>query len=265
MEKNYLDINRKAWDAKVEPHLQSEFYAVKDFINGKNALRSIELELLGDIAGKTILHLQCHFGQDSISLARAGAMVTGVDFSEKALEAAQDLAQKCEQNVRFICSDLYDLPNHLDEKFDIIFTSYGTVGWLPDLEKWAGVISHFLKPNGNFVMADFHPFVWMYDDYFTKIEYSYFNTEDIIELVDGTYAKKDAAISTETVSWNHPISEILQSLIKAGLVIEVFQEFDYSPYPCFNGIKEDEPEKWRIENFGKKVPMVYAIKAKKSS
>ena len=132
---NYLDINRKSWNAKVEPHLKSDFYFVDEFLEGRTSLNSIELEILGDVSGKEILHLQCHFGQDSISLSRMGAKVTGIDLSDKAIEAAQDLAQKCGTDTRFLVSDVYELPKVLAEKFDIVYTSYGTIGWLPNLEK----------------------------------------------------------------------------------------------------------------------------------
>ena len=131
--KNYLEINRKSWNAKVEPHLKSDFYFVDEFLNGRTSLNSIELEILGDVSGKEILHLQCHFGQDSISLSRMGAKVTGIDLSDKSIEAAKDLAQKCGTDTRFLVSDVYALPEVLDQKFDIVYTSYRTIGWLPDL------------------------------------------------------------------------------------------------------------------------------------
>lgn len=262
---NYLEINRKTWNAKVEPHLKSDFYGVDDFINGKCSLNSIELDLLGNIEGKKILHLQCHFGQDTISFSRMGADATGIDLSDKAIEAANDLAQKCNQNTKFICSDVYNLPNVLNEKFDIVFTSYGTIGWLPDLEKWADVVSHFLKPDGIFVMAEFHPLIWIYDDDFKEITYSYFNDEVISETENGTYADREAEISETYVCWNHPLADVLQSLLDKNLMLQNFQEFDYSPYSCFNDIEEFEKGKWRTKKFGDKIPMVYALKAKKSS
>ena len=262
---NYLEINRKTWNAKVEPHLRSDFYGVDDFINGKSSLNSIELDLLGNIEGKKILHLQCHFGQDTISFSRMGADATGIDLSDKAIEAANDLAQKCNQNTKFICSDVYNLPNVLNEKFDIVFTSYGTIGWLPDLEKWADVVSHFLKPDGIFVMAEFHPLIWMYDDDFKEITYSYFNDEVISETENGTYADREAEISERYVCWNHPLADVLQNLLDKNLTLQKFQEFDYSPYSCFNEIEEVEKGKWRTKKFGDKIPMVYALKAKKSS
>lgn len=260
---NYLDINRNSWNARVEPHLESDFYFVNEFLKGRNSLNSIEVDLLGDVKGKSILHLQCHFGQDSISLSRMGANVTGVDFSDKAIDAAKDLAQKCETDTRFICTDIYNLPKVLDEKFDIVFTSYGTIGWLPDLGQWAQVVNHFLKPNGEFVMAEFHPVVWMYDDEFNSVAYNYFNEKPIVETSEGTYADTSADIVQDYVSWNHPLSDVLQSLIDENLILENFREFNWSPYACFRHVEEFEKGKWQITKFGDKIPIVYAVKAKK--
>src|SRR5690606_35827712 len=170
---NYLQINKDSWNRRTAHHVESEFYDLKGFLSGNTSLNSIELELLGDIQGKSILHLQCHFGQDTISLSRLGAHVVGVDLSDKAIESAKQIAKETQSNTRFICCDIYDLPNHLDEKFDIVFTSYGVIGWLPDLGKWAEIISNYLKPNGQFVFVEFHPVVWMFDDNFEKIGYRY--------------------------------------------------------------------------------------------
>ncbi|WP_312076061.1 class I SAM-dependent methyltransferase [Chryseobacterium sp.] len=261
--KNYLDINKNSWNARVEPHLKSDFYFVDEFLNGRNSLNSIELDLLGDLKGKSILHLQCHFGQDTISLSRLGAEVTGIDLSDKAIDAAKDLAEKCNTITKFICTDVYNLPNVLNEKFDIVFTSYGTIGWLPDLKKWADVVNHFLKPEGEFIMAEFHPVVWMFDDDFDGVVYNYFNEKPIIETSEGTYADSSADIVQDYVSWNHPLSDVLQSLIDKDLILENFREFDYSPYPCFRHVEEFEKGKWRISKFENKLPLVYSLKAKK--
>ena len=239
--------------------MTSEFYDVPGFLEGKSTLNAIELELLGDLKNKKVLHLQCHFGQDTLSLARLGAQVTGVDLSDKAIESAQAFAEKLNIDAAFVCCDVYDAPNHIDGKFDVVFTSYGTIGWLPDLKQWADVVSHFLKPNGVFVMADFHPVVWMYDNDFKEVFYSYFNIEPIYETETGTYAERDAAIETHTISWNHSISELLNALIQSGIEIKTFNEYDYSPYNCFNETEEFEKGKFRIKAFENKIPMVYAI------
>ena len=258
---NYIEINRQSWNSRIETHIKSEFYDLDSFLKGRSSLNDIELNLLGDIKGKSILHLQCHFGQDTISLSRLGAEVTGVDFSDKAIESVRQIAKETGSNAKFVCCDIYDLPNHLDDKYDIVFTSYGTIGWLPDLDKWAKIIADFLKPNGQFVFVEFHPVVWMFDDDFEKIGYSYFNTGAIVETENGTYADKHADLSLSYVAWNHGISEVLNSLIKNRLEIKSFDEFDYSPYNCFNKTIEFEPNKFRIKLLDDKIPMVYAITA----
>jgi len=264
MEEKYITLNRKSWNDRIEAHAASRFYDLEGFRKGRSSLNSLELNLLGDIRGKSILHLQCHFGQDSISLSRLGADVTGVDFSDQAIQFAQQLAADCGTSAAFVCADVYDLPNHLTEKFDIVFTSYGTIGWLPDLKKWAGVIDHFLKPKGQFLLVEFHPFVWMFDSRFEKIAFDYFNTAPIVELESGTYADRQAPIENQTISWNHPISDVLSSLIGAGLTINALQEFDYSPYDCFENTVEFMPNQFRIKSFEKLVPMVYAVVVSKN-
>jgi 2-polyprenyl-3-methyl-5-hydroxy-6-metoxy-1,4-benzoquinol methylase len=159
-ENNYIEINKQSWNGRVDAHIKSEFYGVEDFIKGKTSLQEIELNLLGDIKNKSILHLQCHFGQDTISLSRMGAKATGIDLSDKAIESAKELNATTKTDASFICCNVYDLPQHLNEEFDIVYTSYGTIGWLPDMDKWANVVSTFLKPGGKFIFVEFHPVVW---------------------------------------------------------------------------------------------------------
>jgi ubiquinone/menaquinone biosynthesis C-methylase UbiE len=258
-DQKYIEINRQSWNNRTDIHIQSEFYDQAGFLKGKNSLNDIELNLLGNIKGKSILHLQCHFGQDTISLGRLGADVTGVDLSDKAIDRAKQITKDTNSNAKFICCDVYDLPNHLNEKFDVVFTSYGTIGWLPDLDKWAKIISRFLKPNGQFVFVEFHPVVWMFDDNFDKISYRYFNSGAIIETENGTYADKKADITQSYVMWNHGLSEVINSLISNGLEINALDEFDYSPYNCFQNTLEFEPNKFRIEHLNNKIPMVYSV------
>jgi len=264
-ENNYIEINRQSWNKRTEVHLKSAFYDLDNFLKGKSSLNDIELNLLGDIKGKSILHLQCHFGQDSISLGRLGADVTGVDLSDKSIDSAKQLAKQTDSNAKFICCNIYDLPEHLNQKFDIVFTTYGTIGWLPDLDKWAKIISDFLKSDGKFVFAEFHPVVWMFDDHFEKIGYNYFNSGPISETQTGTYADRDAELTLSGVSWNHGISEVLNSLINNGLEINSFDEYDYSPYNCFEKTVEFEPGKFRIKHLENKIPMVYSICAAKKN
>lgn len=262
--KDYLDINRQTWNDKVSVHIHSDFYNQQAFLNGKSSLNDIELALLGDVSGKRILHLQCHFGQDTISLARMGATTVGVDFSDKAIETAQGIARDLKADAEFICSDIYDLPNRMYQEFDIVFTSYGTIGWLPDLDKWAKVISHFLKPGGTFIFAEFHPVVWMFDDEFKYVAYNYFKSDPIVENETGTYADRSSGISNQSISWNHSLSEVFTALIGNGLSIEKFGEYDYSPYSCFRNTEEFEPGKFRVAHLRNDIPMVYSLVANKS-
>lgn len=260
---DYLKSNKASWNKRTEFHIKSDFYQNESFIKGTNSLRSIELELLGDIKGKTILHLQCHFGQDTLSMARMGAQTTGVDLSDKAIDEARKLNTTLGLASKFICCDIYDLPNHLDEKFDIVFTSYGTIGWLPDMEKWAAIVSKYLKPNGQFVFVEFHPFVWMFDDDFTKIKYPYFKAAPIVEMEASTYADGNADINLECITWNHSLSDVMRNLIKQNIEIIDFREYDYSPYNCFSHTEEIGPKQFRIKHLENKIPMVYALVGKK--
>lgn len=259
----YFEINKNNWNNRVPVHLDSEFYDQKSFLNGKNSLPEIDINLLGNIKDKSILHLQCHFGQDSISMARMGAKVTGIDLSDKAIDEAKKINSTLNLDAKFICCNVYDTLQNIDEQFDIVYTSYGTIGWLPDLDKWANVISKSLKPGGKLIFVEFHPFVWMFDDDFKEIKYHYHNEKPIMEEESGTYANKEADIKTDYVGWNHSLSEVFTSLIKHGLEIQHFKEYDYSPYNCFNETIEFEKEKYRIKLFGNKIPMVYSLIALK--
>src|SRR5690606_19279998 len=131
-------------------------------LEGKNTLPEIDIELLGNIKGRSVLHLQCHFGQDSLSMARMGAKVTGIDLSDKAIEEAQKINAVLNLNAKFICCNVYDTLDHINNQFDIVYTSYGVIGWLPDLDKWATIISKSLKPGGKLIFVEFHPVVWMF-------------------------------------------------------------------------------------------------------
>lgn len=262
-DQNYIEINRELWNAKVSHHVNSDFYGLPEFKAGTNVLQSIELDQVGDVKGKTLLHLQCHFGMDTLSWARLGAEVTGVDLSDQAIEAAQQLSAELQIPGRFICCNVYDLPQYLDEQFDIVFTSYGVLGWLPDLEKWGEVVARYLKPGGEFHLIEFHPVVWMFDDAFEKVAYSYFQKETIVEETEGTYADREAPIKNTSVSWNHPLEQVFSALLQQGLQIVQFSEFDYSPYNCFQKTIPGPDKGWQIQGMEGKLPMVYGLKAVK--
>jgi ubiquinone/menaquinone biosynthesis C-methylase UbiE len=256
-------LNRELWNARTRHHLASDFYAVEAFKAGASSLNSIELALLGDVAGQRILHLQCHFGQDTLSLARMGAQVTGVDFSEEAIAAARGLSAELGVPAEFICCDVHELPAHLPAaQFDVVFTSYGVLTWLPDLTAWAGLVVRYLRPGGRLVLAEFHPVVWMYSDDFTRLQYSYFRRAPILETEVGTYADRTAALTHQSVTWNHALSEVIGSLLGQGLRLVDFQEYDFSPYdfvpPHTRPVGDGT---FRIGPLGDGVPLVFSVVA----
>jgi 2-polyprenyl-3-methyl-5-hydroxy-6-metoxy-1,4-benzoquinol methylase len=255
----WLSLNRKSWDMRTEMHIHSDFYDLKNFKKDIHSLNSIELNLLGNIENESILHLQCHFGLDSLSLEKKGAKVTAVDFSPKAIALANELKKELGMQTTFICADVYEINTKLNSKFETIFSSYGIVGWLPDIENWAKVIQKQLVKGGRFILVDFHPALWMFDDNFKKVSYSYFNDEPYIEIEKGSYANREDVQETTSIWWSHSLSEITSSFLKQGLKMTTFKEFNYSPYNCFKNTVEFEKDKFRIKHLGKKLPMVYAM------
>ncbi len=271
---SYFEENKTSWNKRTVVHKDSAFYDLASFKKGKTSLNKIELEELGNVKGKTLLHLQCHFGMDTMSWEREGAIVTGVDLSDEAIKLANEIKDELKLNAEFICANIYDLVNSLkvstsggdlEGAFDIVFTSYGTIGWLPDLNKWAAIVSYFLKPGGTFYIVDFHPALWMMDDNFEYIKYSYFNSQVITEEISGSYSDRNAPIRSIEHSWNHPFTEIINSLLKHGLQIQQFNEFPYSAYNCFNNLEQGEDRMWRIKGMQEKLPMMYSIKAIKET
>ena len=208
--KKYFEINQRNWDKRVDSHWESEFYDVEGFKKGNLSLRQIELDELGDVKNKSLLHLQCHFGLDTLSWARLGAKVTGVDFSSKAIAVARKLAKEVGIPAEFIECSVYDLPTLHQQNHDIVFTSYGTIGWLPNLDLWAEVVAESLRSGGTFFIADFHPFVWTLEEpNFQSFKNDYFNT-DVIQLTEeSTYADRNNSLNIENVRLESPIERYL--------------------------------------------------------
>ncbi|NDK57078.1 class I SAM-dependent methyltransferase [Pontibacter fetidus] len=260
MTENYLAVNKELWDTRTATHVDSEFYDVASFKAGRNSLNEIELALLGDVKGKRILHLQCHFGQDTLSLARMGAKVTGVDLSEVAIRKAKELAAELNLDARFMCCNVLELDKYLDEQLDMVFCSYGVIGWHPDMNAFASIVSKFLKPGGEFYLIEFHPFIWMFDNNQEKIAYSYFNLGPIVEMEEGTYADKNAPIKNNSYTWNHPLSDVIGFILHNGMELIDFQEYDHSPYNIFRDMVQDGA-KYRIKDLEGIMPLVYSVKA----
>ena len=265
MDPKHLETNRILWNKKTEIHKDAEFYNLKGFLKGESSLREIELTALKNrVAGKSVLHLQCHFGQDTLSLARLGAKATGVDFSETSIALGCSLNEQLGLDAHFLVSDIYSLPKNLMGQFDFIFTSYGVLTWLPDLDRWAEVVAHFLKPGGTFYMAEFHPTFYMYDHEQKKIGYRYFDHINPYEEVEqGTYADTKADIAQREYFWSHSLASVFQSLLKQKLQVIDFQEFDFSPYNCFPHMQAVGPNKFVYGDLDNRMPHVFSLEMKK--
>ncbi len=263
----YKKANRDLWNEITPIHAQSEFYDVEGFKKGRsNMLYPIELEEMGDVTGKSLLHLQCHFGMDTLSWARLGAKVTGADFSDKAIELARSLSKELEIEADFICSDIYKLPDVLDEKFDIVYTSAGVLCWLPDLKRWAEIISHFLKPGGFFYILERHPFSRIFDGspdvMEPKVKYSYFPTPEPAKWdPEGDYADPDAVVTHGSYEWGHSMGDIINNIISSGLRIEFLHEFPVIFFKCLPFMERDRTGRWRVK--GDNIPLTFSLKATK--
>jgi len=271
MENEFLKANRKLWDEYAAAHYQSAFYNVKAFLEEKKTtLKPFELEELGEVRGKTLLHLQCHFGMDTLSWAREGAIVTGVDFSPEAVRLAKKLAKEAGLKAEFIEADIYELPNKLKKKFDIVYTSFGVIVWLPDLFRWAKVISHFLKTGGKFYFAEFHPFAQIFDEEHPselKLKYDYFHSEEphVFQNEGGySYAATDEAIKQPvSYEWQHSLSDIFNALIQEGLRIDSFKEYPYTFFKQFAFAQERENGSWHLLTLPVKFPLTFSLLATK--
>ena len=254
--KKYIEKNKIAWNKRTPIHIASEFYNNKGFKRKKNSLKAIEINSLGNVKGKKILHLQCHFGQDSISLARMGAEVTGVDFSNIAINEAKKISKETNTKVCFIESDVLSL--NMDKKFDVVFSSYGVLGWLPDLKKWAEVIANHLKKGGVFLLTEFHPFLALLDN----SQYDYFYKEDPDEEKRyGSYTENGNTVLIEDCWWNHSLAELFFALESSGMKLLRFEEFDYSPF-LLEGMTKREKNKYVLKKrANQKIPYVFSLKA----
>jgi SAM-dependent methyltransferase len=271
--------NLELWNAWTKIHEHAPGYNTDGFLNGETALKPVELEELGPYVrqGTTLLHLQCHFGLDTLSWARLGADVVGLDFSDEAIALARKLADEAGLSARaeFVCSDLYDADAHLgDRRFDVVFVNWGAIEWLPDLERWATIIARHLKPGGTFYMAEIHPFARSLDDTapegVLRVAYRYFPAPDEpdVDAVEGSYADRDA--DTEGLvayGWSHSFAEIIGSLTGAGLRIDHLHEFPFSPAPFWDWMVEDAGHVWWLpgdeSGHRRDLPFSYSIRATK--
>jgi SAM-dependent methyltransferase len=270
-----LRANRDLWDAWTGIHTASAFYDVPSFRDGRNEIRlaDYEREEIGPVEGRSLLHLQCHFGLDTLSWARLGANVTGADFSERAIEAARALATDTGIPATFVLSNLYDLPEVLDGRFDIVYTSRGVLGWLPDIVGWARVAAHFVKPGGTLYVTEIHPVAQAFENEGVapgelRLAYPYWSHgEPLTFEVKGSYADPEAPTDPALVEhgWDHSLGEIVSALIDAGLRIEFLHEFDFCEW-ALDFLVEGEDGRWRLPAGGKgQLPLFFSLRATKPS
>jgi SAM-dependent methyltransferase len=239
-------------------------YDLAGFKAGGNALHALEIEELGSVQGKSLLHLQCHFGMDTLTWARLGARVTGIDFSSEAIRLARSLSAELNLPAHFIQSDLYDLPNQLQETYDIVFTSYGALTWLSDIPRWAQIAAGYVKPGGTFYIAEFHPAAYIFSDNADRWvpEYDYFNTNVQAFPVEGSYADRTAVTQARiSYEWNYPLGIVVTSLIQAGLHLEFLHEFPYSVYQAYPFLEQSSDGFYRAPAGMPQVPLMFSIKA----
>ncbi len=259
-----LKANLDAWNQMARIHAASRGYRLQEFKAGQNVLKPIELREVGDVHGKSLLHMQCHFGLDTMSWARLGAKITGVDFSDEAIALARSISDELKIPARFLQSNIYDAPAVLQEQFDVVFTSYGALCWLPDIRRWAKVAASFVKPGGFFYMAEFHPLTQMCpnDEGTTELEYeiSYFHTAMREDPPGPDYSDKSKIVS-ETHQWMYRLGDVVSALAATGLRIEYLHEFAGCIYRHFPFMQQESDGMWHIE--GDPIPTIFSIKATK--
>lgn len=263
-----MEVNRRRWDEVVELHARSPFYKVGALKTGGLSLHLVEREELGAVRGKSLLHLQCHFGLDTLSWARLGARVTGIDYSAEAIAKARALSRELDLPARFVRSDLYALRRRLKGTFDIVFTSYGVLLWLPDLHGWAKTVAHFLKPGGTFYMVEGHPAADMFDSEpgarSLRVVRAYLPAGKVVRFdTAGDFADFKAKVRHRvTYEWGHPIGEVLTALADAGLRIEFVHEFPYCAWRMFPFMKRGRDGWFRLPPRMPAVPLMFSVRAR---
>jgi SAM-dependent methyltransferase len=259
----WREVNRALWDERVPIHAAGEFYDVPGFLAGQSRLLPFEFEELGAVEGATLVHPQCHFGLDTLSWARRGARVTGVDFSAPAIEVAREVAGRAGIEAEFVQADVYDASGALDgRRFDVVYTGRGAINWLPDIERWAEVMASLLAPGGRFYMSEFHPVTEMFGEEELTVERSYFERGPWLWDEPGTYADLEAETrNNRTVEWVHGIGDVVSALARAGLAVELLHEYEYTLTPRWPFLERGPDGVYRMPEGRPALPLMYSILA----
>jgi SAM-dependent methyltransferase len=272
---DYRELNRASWDERAPAHATSPDYAVEQFVADPHFLSEVvrfDLPLLGDIAGLDGVHLQCHIGTDTLSLARLGAKMTGLDFSGAALIEARQLTERAGPPVNFVESDVYSAPDVLGTgRYDLVFTGIGALCWLPDIRRWASVVSDLLRPGGRLFLREGHPMLWSLDEAHGEqliVGYPYFETvEPLVDDDDGTYVETNTSfVHNTTHSWNHGLGEVVTALFDVGMHITQLVEHDSVPWEALPGqMTKLENGEWRLTDRPQRLAHSYTLQAVKRS
>ena len=263
---DWLALNRAYWDERVPLHAVSRFYDVAGFIGGGDTLVEFEPEQVGDVTGRTLVHLMCHIGLDTLSWARRGARVTGLDFSQPALDIAADLAaQTGFGEARFVAADVDHAAEALGgETFDVVYTGRGVLQWLPDIDRWAKVVAELMAPGGTFYIVDYHPFIDVVDDEVRGLRRDYLDHGPFVEQESGSYTGPADTEADTAVKWTHHIGSIVNALAQAGLRIEFLHEYPFTDTPMFYGLEQAEDDGlWRFPKDRMQIPLMFSLRATK--
>ncbi|MCP2287650.1 class I SAM-dependent methyltransferase [Nocardia amikacinitolerans] len=274
MADDYRVLNRANWDERAAMHVAAPEYRVSRFLTEPDFLSDVvrfDLPLLGDVRGLRGVHLQCHIGTDTISLARLGANMTGLDFSAASLAQARKLAEQAGAEVDFVEADVYEAVSALGaERFDLVFTGIGALCWLPSVERWAKTVAGLLRPAGRLFLREGHPMLWAIDETVTDrstLGYPYFETsEPMVFAEDTTYVETDGRLEqTTTHEWNHGLGEVVSALLANGMTITGLTEHRSVPWNALPGrMTCDEHGEWRMIEHPERLPLSYTLRARKN-
>ncbi|GGS68620.1 class I SAM-dependent methyltransferase [Nonomuraea spiralis] len=261
---DYLEINRANWNARVPVHVGSDFYDVEGFRKGHDPLRPFELAEVGEVAGRRLAHLQCHFGLDTLAWARRGAEVTGLDFSEAAVEEARAIAADCGIPATFVTADVYDAARALGGRtYDIVYTGVGALVWLPDLARWAATVASLLAPGGFLYLAEFHPVADVLDDETgTTVTYDYFARGPHVWEDVHSYTGSGELDHPTSVQFQHGLGEVVSAVAAAGLRLDFLHEHDHTLFPRFATLVADGSA-YRLPEGAPRMPLMYSLRATK--
>jgi SAM-dependent methyltransferase len=265
-----LEANRANWDDRTAIHLESQFYDVEGWLREARGPRAREREALGDVAGLRLLHLQCHFGLDTLAWARVGAQVTGLDFSPAAVDAAREIAARAglADRATFVCADVYDAVDVLSRAtFDVVYVSAGALCWLPSADRWASQVGALVAPGGRFYLHDAHPVAWALADDELRFAHTYFEEPEPFTIeTDETYTDADRPLHAKRIyEWNHGIGEIVTALIRHGLRLEWLVEHDWTSWPRFPFLIPTDDRSWTTPPGTARVPLSFSLLADKPS